>query len=87
MSCECHSDHCQPKENGVTSAEDTFLPVIELAGPSSWPPRSPDVTPCDFYLRVYLKDQVYQPPDATVSSRANFTAIADVDESQSRRTW
>jgi hypothetical protein len=26
-----------------------------------WPPRSPDVTPCDFFLRGYGKDQVYVP--------------------------
>jgi hypothetical protein len=27
-----------------------------------WPPRSPDITPCDFYLGGYVKDQVCQPP-------------------------
>ena len=25
----------------------------------AWPPRSPDATPCDFFLRGYVKDQVY----------------------------
>jgi len=25
-------------------------------------PRSPDATPCDFFLWVYVKDQVYVPP-------------------------
>ena len=25
-------------------------------------PRSPDVTPCDFFLWGYVKDQVYVPP-------------------------
>ena len=25
-------------------------------------PRSPEVTPCDFFLWVYVKDQVYVPP-------------------------
>jgi len=24
--------------------------------------RSPDATPCDFFLRGYVKDQVYVPP-------------------------
>ncbi len=24
-----------------------------------WPPRSPDLSPCDFFLWGYLKDQVY----------------------------
>jgi hypothetical protein len=27
-----------------------------------WPPRSPDATTCDFFLWVYVKDQVYVPP-------------------------
>jgi hypothetical protein len=28
----------------------------------TWPPRSPDVTPCDFFLRGHVKDLVYVPP-------------------------
>jgi len=28
----------------------------------AWPPRSPDETPCDFFLWGYVKDQVYVPP-------------------------
>ena len=28
----------------------------------AWPPRSPDATPCDFFLWGYVKDQVYVPP-------------------------
>jgi hypothetical protein len=41
-----------------------------------WPPSSPDLTLCDFYLWSYVKNQVYQPPDVTVPSRdlgTNFT--------------
>jgi len=30
--------------------------------PLAWPPRSPDATPCDFFLWGYVKDQVYVPP-------------------------
>ena len=25
-----------------------------------WPPRSPDLTPCDFFLWGYLKNEVYK---------------------------
>jgi hypothetical protein len=32
------------------------------AGPIPWPPRSPDLTPCDLYLQGHVKDQVYQAP-------------------------
>ena len=27
-----------------------------------WPPRSPDLTPCDFFLCGYVKDNAYKPP-------------------------
>jgi hypothetical protein len=27
-----------------------------------WPPRSPDLTPCDFFLWGYMKDKVFVPP-------------------------
>ena len=29
---------------------------------NTWPPRSPDLTPCDFFLWGYIKDLVYIPP-------------------------
>jgi hypothetical protein len=29
-------------------------------GPIPWPPRSPDITPLDFFLRGYVKDIVYK---------------------------
>lgn len=28
----------------------------------TWPPRSPDLTPCDFFLWGFIKDKVYVPP-------------------------
>ena len=28
----------------------------------SWPPRSTDMTPCDFFLLGYVKERVYAPP-------------------------
>jgi len=31
-------------------------------GFNNLPPRSPGATPCDFFLCVYVKDQVYVPP-------------------------
>ncbi len=32
---------------------------IGRGGPIAWPPRSPDLTPLDFFLWGYLKSQVY----------------------------
>lgn len=34
--------------------------VISRAFPTIWPPRSPDLNPCDFWLWGYLKSVVYQ---------------------------
>jgi hypothetical protein len=34
--------------------------VVSLRGGIGWPPRSPDSTPCSFFLWGYLKAQVYQ---------------------------
>ena len=39
---------------GLTSHNDS--PLV------SWPPWSPDLTPCDFFLWGYIKDRVYVPP-------------------------
>ena len=43
--------------------------VVYIQGYSKWlsgcwqlPPRSPDATPCDFFLWGYVKDQIYVPP-------------------------
>ena len=46
--------------------------VVALHHNVEWPPRSPDLTPLDFFLWGYLKNKVYQtpPPDlATVRRR------------------
>ncbi|GFX54233.1 uncharacterized protein TNCV_2338671 [Trichonephila clavipes] len=34
--------------------------VISHAFPTAWPPRSPDLNPCDFRLWGYLKNLVYR---------------------------
>ena len=33
---------------------------IGRCGPFDWPARSPDLTPCDFFLWKYLKDIVFK---------------------------
>ncbi len=32
---------------------------IGRGGPTAWPPRSPDLTPLDFFLWGYVKDKFY----------------------------
>ncbi|XP_030848369.1 uncharacterized protein LOC115926899 [Strongylocentrotus purpuratus] len=36
--------------------------VIATYHPVEWPPRSPDLTPCDFFLWGYLKSKVFTSP-------------------------
>jgi len=31
-------------------------------GPTPWPPRSPDITPLDFFLLGFVKDKVFSTP-------------------------
>jgi len=31
-------------------------------GPTPWPPRSPDITPHDFFLWGYVKEKVFSTP-------------------------
>ena len=39
--------------------------VIGLGHQVEWPPRSPDLTPCNFFLWGYLKSKVFvSPPDS-----------------------
>jgi hypothetical protein len=33
---------------------------------SKWPPRSPDINPCDFFLWGHLKSRVYNPLPSTI---------------------
>ena len=40
--------------------------VISRFGDVSWPPRSPDLSACDFFLWGYLKSKVYVPKPRTV---------------------
>ena len=53
--------------------------VIALNHPVEWPPRSPDLTPCDFFLWGYLKDKVYVTPPASIAElRDRITREFDV---------
>jgi len=55
-----------------------------------WPPRSTDLTVCDFFLWGYMKDRVYVPPlPATVDElqkRIN-AAVKSVTPDMLQRVW
>ena len=40
--------------------------VVGLGHDVEWPPRSPDLTPCDFFLWGYLKDKVFSTPPQNI---------------------
>ena len=47
---------------------DTFRQrVIALHLPEDWPPRSPDLMPCDYFFLDFLKHKVYQTPPQDIN--------------------
>ena len=55
--------------------------VISLRQDISWPPRSPDLSPCDFFLWGYLKAEVFKHRPRTIEElkEAIVEAIAGID--------
>ena len=70
-------------------------PWIGRTGPTdlalhSWPPRSPDMTPCHFILWGYVKERVYVPPlpaDLDEITNRITAAVKSVTEDTLRRVW
>lgn len=60
---------------------------IGRRGPHEWPPRSPDLTPCDFYLWGRLKDIVYRQRSATLNELREHirTACAELSNDEIAR--
>ncbi|XP_014216193.2 uncharacterized protein LOC106644981 [Copidosoma floridanum] len=57
---------------------------IGTNGPRAWPPRSPDLTPLDFWLWGVLKERCYQTPATTPENiieriRRECTAITPAE--------
>jgi hypothetical protein len=71
-----------PAHTAKTTKEllDQLLPEqwIGLGGPLSWPPRSPDLTPPDFFLWGYVKSKVYMDDPSTVEDlEENITSAIE----------
>ncbi|GBM74191.1 hypothetical protein AVEN_104814-1 [Araneus ventricosus] len=58
-------------------------------GPTPWPPRSPDITPLDFFFWGYIKDRVFATPIADVEElKARIQAVVcTVTEDMLKNTW
>lgn len=61
--------------------------VVSLRGDIGWPPYSPDLTPCDFFLWGYLKEKVYQhrPQTLEVLRETIIQEIAAISPEMIRR--
>ena len=53
----CHSAHCKRVNDHCSKHVPGHL--ISRFGDVPWPPRSPDLSKCDFFLWRYLKSRVY----------------------------
>ena len=58
-------------------------------GPHNWPPRSPDLTPPDFFLWGYVKDKVFRTPvqNVTQLKRRITQAIRSVTQEMLQNVW
>jgi len=55
-----------------------------------WPPWSPDLTPCNFFLWGYIKDRVYLPPmphDLPQLQQRIVEAVAAIDCQMLQCVW
>lgn len=55
-----------------------------------WPPRSPDLTPCDFFLWGYVKEKVFVPPmphDIAELKDRIVNAINSIKRDMLERVW
>jgi len=70
---------------------DAALPNRWVArdGTTLWPPRSPDITPLDFFLWGYVKDRVFSTPvpDITNLTARITDAFATITEDMLENTW
>jgi hypothetical protein len=68
----------------IGHAANLHLPLLR------WPPRSPDLTPCDFFLWGYVKNAVFVPPlptDIDDLKRHITEVVAAVTYDMLRRVW
>jgi hypothetical protein len=62
---------------------------IGRGGPIPWPPRSPDLTPMDFFLWGYVKDKVFQEQVTNVADlkRRIREVIQDIPQEMRDAVW
>jgi hypothetical protein len=64
--------------------------VQKLCDENHRPPRSPDITPCDFFLGGYFKDWVFAPPlpcDLADLKACIIAALKNIDTTMLTHVW
>ncbi|GFY09958.1 transposable element Tcb1 transposase [Trichonephila clavipes] len=74
---------------GESPPSRSSIPLDWQGGPIAWPPRSPDLTPLDFFFWGYIKDTAYGTQVNSLEElKQNIqTAVATVDVSMLKRSW
>ncbi|KAF2350943.1 Protein of unknown function DUF4817 [Trinorchestia longiramus] len=56
--------------------------IISLENAVEWPPRNPDITPCDFFLWGYVKERVFKttPPSLIILRQRNEGVFQELKE-------
>ena len=62
---------------------------IGRGGKISWPPRSPDLTPCDFFLWGYIKSKLYSTPVRSIEELKTRIRliIAEIPTTMIENVW
>ena len=62
---------------------------VGRVGPVHWPARSPDLTPCDFFLWGYLKSRIHATPVLSMKDlKARMTAeVQRIPRSMLENVW
>jgi len=66
----------------VTTFLDETFPGrwVGSGGPTAWPPRSPDLTPLDFFCMGFIKDVVYRRKVRVLADLRQHTSIIEAVE-------
>ncbi|PSN38403.1 hypothetical protein C0J52_21588, partial [Blattella germanica] len=74
----------------LNEQQDDFVFQPENNALAFWPPRSPDLTPCEFFLWGFVKDRVFLPPlplNLDDFKQRIRQAVASVDADMLQSVW
>ena len=75
---------------GSSVPEHSVTRTLDRTHVWKWPPRSPDITPCNSVLRGYVKDRVFNPPlphYLTDLKTQIIAAVKNIDAPMLTRVW